>query len=160
MGRRHGPAALTVTVLAVTAAGCGGAGHGATPTAVPPSALGSPATGPGRTPGTAQAGRAPGIGSAPAVNGVHPGAERKSAADGTWVTGTGNTRVALYLFRGAAALNAPYFCTGTVDAAMRIALTCANGARDRTTGHATLGAGGRILTVAWDGGIEDVFQRK
>ncbi|MEV0406113.1 hypothetical protein [Actinoallomurus sp. NPDC050550] len=156
MRGRH---ALAVTALAVTAAGCGGSGHDATPTAVPPSAR---ATGPGRTPGTGAvpAGRAPVAGSAPAINGVHPGAERKSAADGTWVTGTGNARVALYLFRGAAALNAPYFCTGTVDAAMRIALTCANGARDRTTGHATLGAGGRILTVAWDGGIEDVFQRK
>ncbi|GAB3964325.1 hypothetical protein GCM10029978_024540 [Actinoallomurus acanthiterrae] len=149
---RHGTVALA---LAVTAAGCGGSGHGATPTAVPPSAR---ATGPGRTPGTGTA--SAGTGAAPAINGVHPGAERKSAADGTWVAGTGNARVALYLFRGAAALNAPYFCTGTVDAAMRIALTCANGARDRTAGRATLGAGGRILTVAWDGGNEDVFQRK
>ncbi|GAA4636980.1 hypothetical protein GCM10023196_088990 [Actinoallomurus vinaceus] len=158
MRGRHGTVtpALAVTVLAVAVAGCGGSGHDATPTAVPPSVQGGhAATGPGRT-----AGRTQGTGSAPTINGVHPGAERKSAADGTWVARSGNTRVALYLFRGAAALNAPYFCTGTVDAAMRIALTCANGARDRTAGRAALGAGARTLTVAWNGGIEDVFRRK
>ncbi|MCP9953106.1 hypothetical protein LUX33_34840 [Actinomadura madurae] len=92
------------------------------------------------------------------LNGVRPGAEKKSSLDGNWTAGSGSRRVALFLYRGAAALNAPGFCTGTVDASGKIKLTCANGSRDRLTGHAELRSG--KLVVSWTGGRRDVLHRR
>ncbi|WP_412516187.1 hypothetical protein K8Z49_34785 [Actinomadura madurae] len=94
----------------------------------------------------------------PILNGVRPGAEKKSSLDGNWTAGSGSRRVALFLYRGAAALNAPGFCTGTVDASGKIKLTCANGSRDRLTGHAELRSG--KLVVSWTGGRRDVLHRR
>ncbi|MEU9871161.1 hypothetical protein AB0C87_25355 [Actinomadura sp. NPDC048021] len=94
----------------------------------------------------------------PVLNGVRPGAEKKSPLDGTWTTGSGSRRVALFLYRGAAALNAPGFCTGTVDAQGRIKLSCANGSRDRLDGRAALRSG--ELVVTWAGGPKDVLHRR
>ncbi|WP_024934162.1 hypothetical protein [Actinomadura welshii] len=94
----------------------------------------------------------------PVLNGVRPGAEKKSSLDGNWTAGSGSRRVALFLYRGAAALNAPGFCTGTVDASGKIKLTCANGSRDRLTGHAELRSG--KLVVSWTGGRRDVLHRR
>ncbi|MCO6008629.1 hypothetical protein NE236_27010 [Actinoallomurus purpureus] len=152
----RGWSAVGALALVVVTAGCSGSRHDATPPTVP----GAPAASGPASP----SGRPSAPGAVPTMNGVRPGAEKKSAADGTWGARTGGTRVALYLFRGAAALNSPYFCAGTIDGAMRIALTCANGARDRLSGHAALGAGGGTLTVAWDAGrragVTDVFRRE
>ncbi|MFC6884351.1 MULTISPECIES: hypothetical protein [Actinomadura] len=92
--------------------------------------------------------------SPPTVNGVRPGAERRSSLDGTWTSG----KVALHLFRGAAALNRPTFCSGTVAASGDITLTCANGDRTRTRGRASLTS--RTLTVGWTGGVRDVLRRR
>ncbi|MEV3921575.1 hypothetical protein [Actinomadura coerulea] len=94
----------------------------------------------------------------PVLNGVRPGAEKKSRLDGTWTAGSGSRRVALFLYRGAAALNSPGFCTGTVDAKGRIKLSCANGSRDRLDGRAALRSG--RLVVTWTGGPEDVLHRR
>ncbi|MEO3826798.1 hypothetical protein [Actinomadura sp. B10D3] len=125
-------------VLAVSPAGCSGS---------EPPAASSPA------PATASARPTP-----PVLNGVRPGAEKKSSLDGNWTAGSGSRRVALFLYRGAAALNAPGFCTGTVDASGRIKLTCANGSRDRLIGHAELRSG--KLVVSWTGGRRDVLHRR
>ncbi|MFD0537962.1 hypothetical protein ACFQY7_33720 [Actinomadura luteofluorescens] len=95
-------------------------------------------------------------GAPPVLNGVRPGAEKKSQLDGTWTAGSGSRRVALFLYRGAATLNAPGFCTGTVDAQGRIKLSCANGSRDRTDGRAALRSG--KLVVTWTGGPKDVLR--
>jgi hypothetical protein len=128
--------ALPPLVLAVSLAGCGGS---------EPSAASSPAT--------ASARPTPQV-----MNGVRPGAEKKSPLDGNWTAGSGSDRVALFLYRGAAAMNAPGFCTGTVDASGQIKLTCANGTRDRLTGRAELRSG--KLVVNWTGGRRDVLHRR
>ncbi|WP_433474609.1 hypothetical protein ACQPZP_38690 [Spirillospora sp. CA-142024] len=94
----------------------------------------------------------------PVLNGVRPGAEKKSPLDGNWTAGSGKGRVALYLYRGAAALNSPGFCTGTVDASGGIKLSCANGSRDRVAGRAVLRSG--KLVVSWTGGPKDVLHRR
>jgi hypothetical protein len=91
------------------------------------------------------------------TNGVRPGAEKKTALDGTWTSGKGGEKVALYLYRGAAALNSPGFCTGTIDASARIRLTCAKGSRARTSGHAVLRSG--ALVVSWQNGPKDTLHR-
>lgn len=131
---RHALLALTV-LLAVPLAGCGGDGG-------EPSATKAASARP--TP--------------PVMNGVRPGAEKKSSLDGTWTAGSGKKRVALYLYRGAAALNAPGFCTGTVDTSGRIKLTCANGPGDRVSGRAVLHAD--TLVVTWSGGVKDSLRRR
>ncbi|MFC9969294.1 hypothetical protein ACFVH6_00170 [Spirillospora sp. NPDC127200] len=106
----------------------------------------------------AQGGAAPAGASTPkAVNGVRPGAEKGSSLDGTWLARTGGQRVALHLFRGAAALNSPAFCSGTIDKAARIKMTCANGNGPRAEGRAALR--GRTLVVTWEGGAKDAFRR-
>ncbi|GGT92461.1 hypothetical protein [Actinomadura citrea] len=125
-------------LLAASLAGCGGSGE-------PESARPSPSAPTARpTP--------------PLLNGVRPGAEKKSQMDGTWTAGSGSRRVALFLYRGAAALNSPGFCTGTVDAKGRIKLSCANGSRERLDGRAALRSG--KLVVTWTGGPEDVLHRR
>ncbi|WP_141580795.1 hypothetical protein [Actinomadura sp. WMMA1423] len=135
------PAALLTTLLtallAASLAGCSDSGEPAS--ARPPA---SPTARP--TP--------------PLQNGVRPGAEKKSELDGTWTAGSGSRRVALFLFRGAAALNSPGFCTGTVDAQGRIKLSCANGSHDRVDGRAVLRSG--KLVVTWAGGPKDVLRRR
>jgi hypothetical protein len=147
---------FAVATLAVVTAGCsGGGGSGGASSAAPPNV-------PGGTPsaGASFAGKPPtGVPTA-AINGVHPGTEKASGTDGTWVARTGGAKVALYLYRGAAALNAPRFCSGTIDSAKLLKLTCVDSNRDRTSGHAALGSGGKTLTVSWDGGIKDSFKRK
>ncbi|URN09266.1 hypothetical protein LUW74_41910 [Actinomadura madurae] len=133
------PAALVLPlVLTVSLAGCSDS--------EPPAASSS---------GSATASARP---TPPVLNGVRPGAEKKSSLDGNWTAGSGSRRVALFLYRGAAALNAPGFCTGTVDASGKIKLTCANGSRDRLTGHAELRSG--KLVVSWTGGRRDVLHRR
>lgn len=134
------PAAATLclslaALLAASLAGCGGSGE---PESAPPAPTARP------TP--------------PVLNGVRPGAEKKSRLDGTWTAGSGSRRVALFLYRGAAALNSPGFCTGTVDAKGRIKLSCANGSRDRLDGRAALRSG--ELVVTWTGGPKDVLHRR
>ncbi|MEU8304535.1 hypothetical protein AB0C84_13335 [Actinomadura sp. NPDC048955] len=124
-------------LLAASLAGCSGSGEpGSEPSPSAPAARTAP----------------------PVLNGVRPGAEKKSQLDGTWTAGSGSRRVALFLYRGAAALNAPGFCTGTVDAQGRIKLSCANGSRDRTDGRAALRSG--KLVVTWTGGPKDVLRRR
>ena len=137
---------FAVATLAVVTAGCSGGGGsgGASSSAPPNAAAGKPPTG------------VPTV----AINGVHPGTERASGTDGTWVARTGGAKVALYLYRGAAALNAPRFCSGTIDSAKLLKLTCVDSNRDRVSGHAALGSGGKTLSVSWDGGLKDSFKRK
>ncbi|MES9543442.1 MULTISPECIES: hypothetical protein [unclassified Actinomadura] len=135
--RRLLPSALLTALLAASLAGCSDSGE---PASSRPSA--SPTARP--TP--------------PLLNGVRPGVEKKSALDGTWTAGSGSQRVALFLFRGAAALNSPGFCTGTVDATGRIKLSCANGSHDRIDGRAVLRSGKLVIT--WAGGPKDVLQRR
>lgn len=133
------PAVLALPLLlAVSPAGCSDS--------APPTAARS-------GPATATARPAP-----PVLNGVRPGAEKKSSLDGNWTAGSGSRRVALFLYRGAAALNAPAFCTGTIDASGQIKLSCANGSRDRIAGHAVLRSG--TLVVTWTGGPKDVLHRR
>lgn len=88
------------------------------------------------------------------INGVAPGRAAPSKLDGTWTSGG----VKLFFYRGAAALNAPNFCTGTVDAHNAITLTCADHSTKRTQGKAELA--GSSLTVTWKGGTVDKFTRK
>ncbi|MGI5206677.1 hypothetical protein ACQEU6_34525 [Spirillospora sp. CA-108201] len=129
---------LPLAALVLSPAGCGGSGE-------PQSARPSP-SGPAARP------------TPPLLNGVRPGAELKSPLDGTWTAGAGSRRVALFLYRGAAALNSPGFCTGTVDGTGRIKLSCANGSRDRLDGRAALRSG--TLVVTWTGGPKDVLHRR
>ncbi|MEV0664531.1 hypothetical protein ACIBI3_26490 [Actinomadura luteofluorescens] len=124
-------------LLAASLAGCSGSGE--------------PGSGPSPSAPTARP-------TPPVLNGVRPGAEKKSRLDGTWTAGSGSRRVALFLYRGAAALNSPGFCTGTVDAQGRIKLSCANGSRERLDGRAALHSG--KLVVTWTGGPKDVLRRR
>jgi len=122
--------------------GCGGGGS-----------AGTAATGP-------SAGRSAAIPSGtPSVvlNGVRPGQEKATKIDGRWRATTGGIKVALYLYRGAAAINTPRFCSGTIDATGLVKLACADKNPDRTAGRATLK--GNTLTVTWQGGPTDTFTR-
>lgn len=47
------------------------------------------------------------------TNDVRPGEEKKTALDGTWTSAKSGEKIALYLYRGAAAQNSFGFCTGT-----------------------------------------------
>lgn len=137
--RRHALAGLAV--LALLASGCSGSDDGAA------------ASG-----GGARSAPLPTRPGAVVTNGVRPGAERKTALDGTWTSAKGGEKVALYLYRGAAALNSPGFCTGTIDASARIRLTCARGSRARTSGHAVLRSG--ALVISWQDGPRDTLHRR
>jgi hypothetical protein len=142
--RRHALAGLAGgAVLALLASGCSGSSSdgGAAPSGGGASRSVPLPTRPG----------------AVVTNGVRPGAEKKTALDGTWTSGKGGEKVALYLYRGAAALNSPGFCTGTIDASARIRLTCAKGSRARTSGHAVLRSG--ALVVSWQNGPKDTLHR-
>jgi hypothetical protein len=145
-----------MTALTLLAGGCGGSEP-----SIPPAAGGGPAsTGSpgGPSSGGASSGASPsGTPGAVVLNGVRPGAEKKSALDGTWTAGSGVARVRLHLYRGAAALNAPDFCTGTVNASGHIRLTCAKGTGKRTTGTAVAHA--NTLTVHWTSGLDDTLHR-
>ncbi|MES9538885.1 hypothetical protein [Actinomadura sp. NPDC000600] len=140
-----------MTALTLLAGGCGGSEP-----SIPPTAGGGPAsTG---TPGGPSSGGSPSGGpGAVVLNGVRPGAEKKSALDGTWTAGSGGARVRLHLYRGAAALNAPDFCTGTVNASGHIKLTCTKGTGKRTAG--TAAAHANTLTVHWTSGLKDTLHR-
>ncbi|MCP2335532.1 hypothetical protein [Actinomadura rupiterrae] len=83
-----------------------------------------------------------------------PGRAAPSKLDGTWTSGT----VKMFFYRGAAALNAPNFCTGTVDAHNAITLTCADKSTKRTKGKAEFTGSG--LTVTWTDGTVDKLTRK
>ncbi|MGI5165203.1 hypothetical protein ACQEU3_12670 [Spirillospora sp. CA-253888] len=135
--------AAGLLALSLVIAGCGGDSKEGSGTAATSAAPG----------GAAPAG----VATRPPVNGVRPGAEKKSSLDGTWLARTGGQRVALHLFRGAAALNSPGFCSGTIDKAARIKMTCANGGGPRAAGKAALR--GRTLVVTWEGGTRDTFRR-
>jgi hypothetical protein len=153
------PIAATALVLALATA-CGGGGDdgddsgraaGSTPDPASASPSGSGSAGaPGASPGAPSG--SPG---APVtVNGVTPGRAAPSKLDGTWTSGG----VKLFFYRGAAALNAPNFCTGTVDAQNAIVLTCADHSTKRTQGKAVLD--GKNLTVTWTSGTVDRFTHK
>ncbi|RFU41157.1 hypothetical protein DZF91_13335 [Actinomadura logoneensis] len=168
------PIAATALILALATA-CGGGGDSGTdagsvppPTASgSPNASGAPGTqraqgaqgggGPGST-GSPNASGSPGASGGPStpgtVNGVAPGRAAPSKLDGTWTAGG----VKLFFYRGAAALNTPNFCTGTVDPQNTITLTCADGSTKRTQGKAVLD--GKTLTVTWTGGTVDKLTRK
>ncbi|MFC4910676.1 hypothetical protein [Actinomadura gamaensis] len=88
------------------------------------------------------------------MNGVQPGRAAPSKLDGTWTSG----RVKLFFYRGAAAVNSPTLCTGTVDAQNTIALTCADKSTERTRGKAVLS--GSALTVTWTSGTVDRLTRQ
>ncbi|QKG24944.1 hypothetical protein [Actinomadura verrucosospora] len=138
--RRYALAGLAV--LALLASGCSGSDDGAAPSGG----------------GTARSAPLPTRPGAVVTNGVRPGAEKKTALDGTWTSAAGGEKVALYLYRGAAALNSPGFCTGTIDASARITLTCAKGSRARTSGRAELRSG--ALVVSWQDGPRDTLHRR
>lgn len=136
-----------LAVLALLASGCSGSDDGAAP------------SGGGTAPsgGASRSAPLPTRPGAVVTNGVRPGAEKKTALDGTWTSAKGGEKVALYLYRGAAALNSPGFCTGTIDASARIRLTCARGSRARTSGRAVLRSG--ALVVSWRNGPRDTLHR-
>ncbi|MBO2462974.1 hypothetical protein [Actinomadura violacea] len=137
--RRYALAGLAV--LALLASGCSGSDDGAAPSGG----------------GTARSAPLPTRPGAVVTNGVRPGAEKKTTLDGTWTSAAGGEKVALYLYRGAAALNSPGFCTGTIDASAQIKLTCAKGSRARTSGRAVLRSG--ALVVSWQNGPKDTLHR-
>jgi hypothetical protein len=129
--------------LALPAAGCGGSGKAAAPTA---------AASPSKFPSAVPTG-SPSV----VLNGVRPGREKATRLDGKWAATTSGVKVALYLYRGAAAINKPRFCSGTIDAAGAVRLTCADKDTGRTVGKAVLK--GTTLTVTWSSGPTDHFTR-
>ncbi|WP_026415503.1 hypothetical protein [Actinomadura oligospora] len=121
-----------------------------------PSAAGTPGGpgGPGSTASPDAAGSPNASGGPVTINGVTPGRAAPSKLDGTWTSG----QVKLFFYRGAAALNSPNFCTGSITPQNAITLTCADRSTQRTQGTAELS--GSSLKVTWTGGTVDTLTRK
>ncbi|WP_069463779.1 hypothetical protein [Actinacidiphila rubida] len=73
----------------------------------------------------------------------------------------GGTKVQLVLGKGTAGLTSTSLCGGsyTGEDAIALTLTCMDGNKQRTSGHGTLAADGKTLTVQWTGGLTDSFTR-
>ncbi|MFC5180308.1 hypothetical protein [Actinomadura harenae] len=173
------PIAATALILALATA-CGGGGDsgggdGGSGTDRAAGTAQAPSSGPGQAPGgsssapssqepSSEPGGGP-AGSTPApssgvpgapvtINGVQPGRAAPSSLDGTWAS----SRVKMFFYRGAAALNSPNFCTGTVDPQNTITLTCADHSTERAQGKAEVS--GSSLKVTWASGTVDTLTRK
>jgi len=144
-------AAAVAAALALT--GCSSDGSGSQGKKSPSagsSTSGQPAT--GVTP----------TGAAPATASTStPGGDDANGIEGVWLATQGGTKVQLVLGKGHAGLTSTSLCGGSYTDKKDIALTltCVDGNKDRTSGHGTLTADGKTLTVQWSGGLTDTFSR-
>jgi hypothetical protein len=154
-------------VLAVAAglalSGCGsGGGHSdadKTPTA---SVTGSgPATTPPTPSGSTAATATDGPTGTPTDSPSDGSAAGDHSVQGVWLATAGGTKVQLVLGQGKAGLTSTSLCGGTYTehGGLGLNLTCMDGSKERTTGHGTLAADGRTLTVQWTDGPTDTFSR-
>ncbi len=155
-----GVAALAVAAgLALSGCGSGG-GHGdadRTPTA---SVTGSgPATTPPTPSGPATTTDSPT--GTPTDSPSDGSAAGDHGVEGVWLATAGGTKVQLVLGKGKAGLTSTSLCGGTYTehGGLGLNLTCMDGSKERTTGHGTLAADGKTLTVQWADGPTDTFSR-
>ncbi len=81
--------------------------------------------------------------------------------EGIWLATQDGSKVQLVLGKGKAGLTSTHLCGGayTGKNSIVIVLTCMDGDKERTSGHGSMAADGKTLTVQWTGGTTDTFSR-
>lgn len=81
--------------------------------------------------------------------------------EGIWLATQNGGKVQLVLGKGKAGLTSTHLCGGayTGKNPIVIVLTCMDGDKERTSGHGSMAADGKTLTVQWSGGTTDTFSR-
>ena len=149
-------AAAVAAALALSGCSSDSDSHGKKSPSAGPSATTAPSATDQPTSSATPSGAAPATASTPTPSGGDA-----HSIEGVWLATQGGTKVQLVLGKGTAGLTSTSLCGGTYTDknGIGLTLTCMDGNKDRTSGHGTLAADGKTLTVQWTGGITDTFSR-